>query len=61
MIEELAVWNRALTASEINNANTGSSADSLYQRGLAGLAVPEPSAALLGSLGVFALLRRRAR
>lgn len=61
MIEELAVWDRALDPSEINNANTGSSADSLYQRGLAGLAVPEPSAVLLGGLGMLALLRRRSR
>lgn len=61
MIDELAVWNRALTAAEINNANTGAGADSLYQRGLAGLAVPEPSAALLGGLGMLALLRRRSR
>lgn len=61
MIDELAIWNRALDPSEINNANTGSSADSLYQRGLAGLAVPEPSAVLLGGLGMLALLRRRSR
>lgn len=60
-IDEVAIWNRTLSASEINNANTGSSADSLYQRGLAGFAVPEPSAALLGGLGMLTLFRRRSR
>lgn len=60
MMDEVAVWDRALTSTEINNANVGLAADSVYQRGLAGLAViPEPSTALLGSLGVLALLRRR--
>lgn len=58
-IDEVAVWNRALTAAEINNANIGMSADSVYQRGLAGLAVPEPTAAFLGSLGMLVLVRRR--
>ncbi|MES2995325.1 MAG: LamG domain-containing protein [Verrucomicrobiota bacterium] len=57
MLDEIAVWNRALTANEINNGNTGSGADSVYQRGLAGLAVPEPSTALLSALGALALLR----
>jgi hypothetical protein len=61
MIDELAIWNRALTASEINNATTGPEADSLYKRGLAGLAVPEPSIVLLGGLGLLTLLRRRVR
>ncbi len=61
MLDEVAVWNRTLSAAEINNANTGSSADSVYQRGLAGLAIPEPSTALLGGLGMLALLRRRTR
>jgi len=61
MIDELAIWNRALTASEINNANTGFEADSLYQRGQVGLAIPESSVALLGALGLLSLIRRRAR
>lgn len=61
MIDELAIWNRALAADEINNANSGPGADSLYQRGLGGLAVPEPSIILLGGFGLLALLRRRVR
>lgn len=62
MIDELAIWNRALTASEIKNANTGSAADSLYQRGLAGLTViPEPSTCLIGSIAALFLLQRRNR
>lgn len=61
MIDELAIWDRVLTADEINNGNIGADADSLYQRGLAGLAIPEPSVALLGSLGLLTLLRRRSR
>ncbi|MCU0795594.1 MAG: LamG domain-containing protein [Akkermansiaceae bacterium] len=60
-IDEVAIWNRTLAATEINNANTGVNADSLYQRGLSGLAVPEPSVALLGGLGLLALLGRRQR
>ena len=60
-IDEVAIWNRTLAATEINNANTGANADSLYQRGLSGLAVPEPSIALLGGLGLLALLGRRQR
>jgi hypothetical protein len=61
MIDELAIWDRALTASEINNANTGTNANSLYQRGLAGLPIPEPAATLLGALSTLLLLRRRNR
>lgn len=61
MIDELAIWNRALTADEINNTNTGFNADSLYKRGTAGLSIPEPSIALLGGLGLLSLLRRRLR
>lgn len=60
-IDEVAIWNRALSASEINNANTGIAADSLYQRGLAGMPVPEPASTLLGGIGMLALLRRRSR
>jgi hypothetical protein len=59
MIDELAIWDRALTANEINNANTGANADSLYQLGIAGRPVPEPSSALLGGVGLLFLLRRR--
>lgn len=59
MLDEVAVWNRALTLEEINNANTGELADSIYQRGFAGLPVPEPSSVLLGSLGMILLFRRR--
>lgn len=59
MLDEVAVWNRSLTLEEINNANTGELADSIYQRGLSGLPVPEPSSVLLGSLGMILLFRRR--
>jgi hypothetical protein len=59
MIDELVIWDRALAENEINNGITGPAADSVYQRGLAGLAIPEPSVALLGSLGLLTLLRRR--
>lgn len=44
-VDDLAVWNRALTLSEIGQLQTA--------------AIPEPSAALLGALGTLALLRRR--
>lgn len=60
MLDEVAAWDRTLAADEINNANTGLNADSVYQRGRAGLAmIPEPSSALLGGLGMLALLGRR--
>lgn len=59
MLDEIVVWDRALTAEEINNANMGPDADSVYQRGRSGLAVPEPSSALIGGIGLLALLRRR--
>lgn len=49
-IDEVAVWNRDLTAQE---------AADLYNLGVAAVAIPEPSVALLGGLGVLALLRRR--
>lgn len=53
MIDEFAIWNRALTTDEISE---------VYQLGLAGMAVPEPSSfALLGTFGLLALLRRRVR
>lgn len=61
MIDELAIWNRALTAADINDNVAGPGAGSVYQRGLAGIAVPEPSVALFGGLGLLSLLRRRAR
>jgi hypothetical protein len=61
MIEELAIWDRALTASEINNGVGGVDATSLYQRGLSGIAIPEPAAGLLGGFGLLALMRRRVR
>lgn len=61
MIDELAIWNRALTAAEINDNVAGSGAGSVYQRGLAGIAIPEPSVALFSGLGLLSLLRRRAR
>jgi hypothetical protein len=61
MIEELAIWDRALTGSEINNGVGGVDATSLYQRGLSGIAIPEPGAALLGGFGLLALMRRRVR
>lgn len=60
MIDELAIWNRALGANEILSQANGGNADSLYQRGVNGVAiVPEPSVVLLGGLGALALLRRR--
>lgn len=49
-IDEIAVWNRALDSTD---------AAAVYNAGLAGQAIPEPSVALLGSLGALALLRRR--
>jgi hypothetical protein len=52
LIDEVALWNRPLNNDEVA---------AVYQRGLAGLAIPEPSVTLLGGLGLLALLRRRAR
>jgi hypothetical protein len=52
MIDELGLWNRELDSSEIT---------ALYNAGQNGLAIPEPSAALMGGLGLLALLRRRTR
>jgi hypothetical protein len=49
-IDEFAAWNRVLDSTEIAEA---------YQLGLAGQAIPEPSIALLGGLGLLGLLRRR--
>ena len=49
MFDELAVWNRAITASEVTE---------VYQRGLAGQAIPEPTTYMLSGLGVLLLLRR---
>ncbi|MFD0892933.1 LamG domain-containing protein [Luteolibacter ambystomatis] len=50
MIDEVAIYNRTLTQSDVTE---------LRNLGLAGLAVPEPSAAILGGLGSLLLLRRR--
>lgn len=49
-IDEVALWNRALTASELSE---------VYSLGAASRPVPEPAVALLGGLGLFGLLRRR--
>lgn len=49
-IDEVAVFNNALTASEVTAA---------YNNGVPLNLVPEPTAALLGGLGVLSLLRRR--
>jgi hypothetical protein len=59
LMDEVAIWNRALTPDEINDGIAGPGATSLYQRGLAGIAIPEPSMTLLGAVGMLALLRRR--
>jgi hypothetical protein len=50
MMDEIAIWNRALSADE--------RAD-VFLRGSTGQPIPEPSLAFLGSLGGLALLRRR--
>ncbi len=52
MLDEVAIWDRALDTTEI----TG-----VYQAGLAGVAIPEPSSSafLIGLGGVAFLLRRR--
>lgn len=55
LIDEVGLWNRVLNADEITE---------IRSLGLAGNgipSIPEPSAALLGSFGLLALLRRRAR
>ncbi|QJE95258.1 LamG domain-containing protein [Luteolibacter luteus] len=50
-IDEVGMWNRTLSPAE---------AASVYRAGQAGLAIPEPSVAMLGSLGLILLFRRRA-
>lgn len=50
MFDEVAVWNRAVTPAEVTD---------LYQSGLAGQPVPEPSAAWLAGLGGLLWIRRR--
>ena len=53
LIDEVAIYNRAITATE---------ADELYDRGIAGLAVvPEPSSSALLGLGLSSMLLRRKR
>lgn len=52
MIDELGLWNRTLDQTEVT---------SLYNLGLNGQSIPEPSIALLGGFGLLALLRRRVR
>lgn len=49
-IDDVAVWDNALSAAEIN---------SIYQNGLNGIGVPEPSVSLFGLLGGLLLIRRR--
>lgn len=50
LIDDVAIFSGVLTQTEMNNVIT---------LGAASYAVPEPTAALLGSLGLLALLRRR--
>ncbi|WP_193210552.1 LamG-like jellyroll fold domain-containing protein [Luteolibacter marinus] len=51
MIDEVAIWDRALDEAERGE---------VYARGLAGVAVPEPSSLFLfGAFGALALLHRR--
>ncbi len=52
MIDEIGIWSRSLSGSEVTE---------LYNLGVNGTAIPEPRAALLGGLGLLALLRRRRR
>ncbi|WP_265594835.1 LamG domain-containing protein [Haloferula sp. BvORR071] len=52
MIDEVGLWNRALDQDEVT---------AIFTAGQNGQAIPEPAAALLGSLGLIALLRRRVR
>lgn len=49
-IDDILVWDNALTASEVAN---------VHNLGLAGQSVPEPSSAILGLLGSLFFLRRR--
>jgi hypothetical protein len=49
-IDEVAIWDRALDGNE---------AAGVFNAGDNGLAVPEPSVAMLGGLGVLLLFRRR--
>ena len=50
MIDEVAIWDRALTADERTQ---------VYNNGLNGIAIPEPSSSLLLGLGGLALALRR--
>lgn len=50
-IDEVAMWNRTLDSTE---------ASEVFAVGQAGLSIPEPSVAMLGSVGLLLLLRRRA-
>lgn len=49
-IDEVGMWNRTLSPTEVT---------SVYQTGLASQPIPEPSVAVLGSLGLALLFRRR--
>lgn len=49
-IDDVAVWDNALSGAEIAT---------IYQNGLAGTGVPEPSVSIFGLLGSLLLLRRR--
>lgn len=50
MMDEIVIYNRAITGEEVQE---------LVNLGNTGLAIPEPSIALLGGLGALVLLRRR--
>ncbi len=49
-IDEVAIWDRTLDSDE---------ATGVFNAGNAGLSVPEPSAAMLGAVGLLLLFRRR--